>query len=77
MYGMGIQMVMRPMLFLSDTMLPSSEEQMSEEMFEAIVEQQKANFDIASMMKAQPMMKEVLMELVEELVQLMDALKIV
>jgi hypothetical protein len=77
MFGLSLTIAMRTVFILSNVTLPSSGEQVSEEMFDAMKEQQNETYDIASRMKVDPKMKDVLMELAEEVVQVMDDLKIV
>jgi hypothetical protein len=79
-FGIGVAIAFRLLFLYDDMKLPSAGEQVTEEMFDQEYinrEQQKIVNAIANRMKNEPEVKEMLMELAEDLVQLMDEVKII
>jgi hypothetical protein len=77
MFGLGTAVAMRPLLFDNEIKLPSSGEQVSEEIFESMFVYHKEDSKISEKMRSDPNVKDVMMEIAEEVVQCLDKLKIV
>jgi hypothetical protein len=73
MFGLGMAVAMRPLMFQSALVIGN---EITEETMDAMFSQKDASCDIASKMRSEPQVKEVLLELAEEVVQVLDDLKL-